>query len=59
MQGLFDEHFVKKDDGSYRTAYYGNVITDSGTGEVTGQTGKAPIHRPRPTLGCYLEKSWG
>lgn len=31
MRGHVDEHFKKGDDGKYRTDYYGNVLTGSGT----------------------------
>ncbi len=31
MLGHVSDHFIKADDGSYRTDYYGNVLTGSGT----------------------------
>jgi site-specific DNA-methyltransferase (adenine-specific) len=31
MIGHVDEHFIKDEDGEYRTNYYGNVLTGSGT----------------------------
>lgn len=39
MQGHVDEYLVKGKDGKYRTDYYGNVLTGSGT--RTGSSGKA------------------
>lgn len=38
MRGHVQEHFTLGDDGRYRTAYYGNVLTGSGTRK--GESGK-------------------
>lgn len=46
MKGHVDEHLVKGADGKYRTDYYGNVLTGSGT--RTGSSG-APWRGFDPT----------
>lgn len=59
MRGHVDEHFVRADDGTYKTAYYGNVLTGSGTrnGE-SGQTWKGVNPTPKNRHWAVPGKIW-
>lgn len=59
MKGHVEEHFVKGEDGSYRTDYYGNVLTGSGVRNgLSGQPWRGIDPTPKNRHWAIPGKLW-